>query len=132
MERLTQKLQMIDGTERVSFCFDEDFAKTAQALADKLAHYEELEEQGRLVKLPCKVGDTVYVIEDECKANEPECIYDSCNDCPYCTTYTVSEYKATPSFMFNLLDEKYKYYNLGVNVFLTKPEAEKALAEMGV
>lgn len=26
----------------------------------KLADYEDLEEQGRLIKLPCKVGDTVY------------------------------------------------------------------------
>lgn len=26
----------------------------------KLADYEDLEEQGRLIKLPCKVGDTVW------------------------------------------------------------------------
>lgn len=26
----------------------------------KLKDYEDLEEQGRLIKLPCKVGDTVY------------------------------------------------------------------------
>lgn len=26
----------------------------------KLKDYENLEEQGRLIKLPCKVGDTVY------------------------------------------------------------------------
>ena len=26
----------------------------------KLAEYEDLEEQGRLLKLPCTVGDTVY------------------------------------------------------------------------
>lgn len=32
---------------------------------DKLCEYEELEEQGLLLKLPCKVGDTVYsVVED--------------------------------------------------------------------
>ena len=29
---------------------------------DKLAHYEDLEEQGRLIELPCKVGDDVYFI----------------------------------------------------------------------
>lgn len=29
---------------------------------EKLKDYEDLEKQGRLVKLPCKVGDTVYVI----------------------------------------------------------------------
>ena len=28
----------------------------------KLADYENLEEQGRLIKLPCNVGDTVYAI----------------------------------------------------------------------
>ena len=28
---------------------------------EKLADYEDLEEQGLLVRLPCKVGDTVYV-----------------------------------------------------------------------
>ena len=27
---------------------------------NKLKRYEDLEEQGRLIKLPCKVGDTVY------------------------------------------------------------------------
>lgn len=26
----------------------------------KLQHYEDLEEQGRLIELPCAVGDTVY------------------------------------------------------------------------
>lgn len=31
-------------------------------LVDRLASYEDLEEQGRLVVLPCKVGDTVYVL----------------------------------------------------------------------
>ncbi len=29
---------------------------------DKLAEYEDLEEQGKLLKLPCALGDTVYVI----------------------------------------------------------------------
>ena len=28
----------------------------------KLQHYEDLEEQGRLITLPCKIGDTVYGI----------------------------------------------------------------------
>ena len=33
---------------------------------NKLAHYEDMEEQGRLIELPCKVGDTVwgYWIDD--------------------------------------------------------------------
>lgn len=30
---------------------------------NKCADYEDLEEQGKLLKLPCAVGDTVYVIK---------------------------------------------------------------------
>jgi hypothetical protein len=30
----------------------------------KLAHYEDMEEAGRLIELPCAVGDTVYHIRD--------------------------------------------------------------------
>lgn len=33
-------------------------------MVEKLADYEDLEDQGRLVKLPCKVGDTVYLIKN--------------------------------------------------------------------
>lgn len=29
---------------------------------DKLAEYEDLEEQGRLLRLPCKVGDKIYEV----------------------------------------------------------------------
>lgn len=29
---------------------------------EKLQRYEDLEEQGRLIELPCKIGDTVYGI----------------------------------------------------------------------
>ena len=31
-------------------------------ILEKLAHYEDLEEAGRLIELPCKIGDTVYGI----------------------------------------------------------------------
>lgn len=32
-------------------------------LVSELKEYKDLEEQGKLLKLPCAVGDTVYVIE---------------------------------------------------------------------
>lgn len=34
--------------------------KRHQKYYDKLAEYEDLEEQGLMLKLPCKVGDTLY------------------------------------------------------------------------
>lgn len=42
------------------------------AVQKKLKEYEHLEEQGRLVKLPCKAEDIIYVITPCCKTVE-EC-----------------------------------------------------------
>ena len=36
-----------------------------RAVLKKLAAYEDLEEQGLLVRLPCKVGDDIYVIPSQ-------------------------------------------------------------------
>lgn len=36
--------------------------KTVKNMIKKLATYEDLEDQGLLVRLPCKVGDTMYDI----------------------------------------------------------------------
>ena len=33
-----------------------------ETIYQKLKHYEDLEEQGRLIELPCAVGDRVYYI----------------------------------------------------------------------
>ena len=70
MERLTE---VENGTAMVKgcgskckygfeYCRTEDWenCKTIDDVIDKLAEYEDLEEQGRLIKLPCKVEDTVY------------------------------------------------------------------------
>lgn len=44
------------------------FYRNLWAMADlreKLKEYEDLEEQGRLLKLPCKIGDDVYYVPSE-------------------------------------------------------------------
>lgn len=45
----------------------DDMYKIMMHLAEKLAGYEDLEEQGRLLRLPCAVGDTVYRINGGAK-----------------------------------------------------------------
>lgn len=50
----------------------------AEAL-EKLAAYEDEEEQGLLVHLPCKVGDTVYRICPKCNKNHDG----SCANCAW-------------------------------------------------
>lgn len=64
MERLTQT----SDKGGVAFTFDLDItcrpseAQKILKLAEKLKAYEDAEEQGLLLQLPCKVGDTVYEI----------------------------------------------------------------------
>ena len=61
MERLTEwkdNRNMLAKTK-----FSGDFG-SANVLC-RLAEYEDLEEQGLLLRLPCKVGDDIYVIPSE-------------------------------------------------------------------
>ena len=69
----------------------------------KLKDYKDLEEQGRLIKLPCKVGDTVYLIKNSEK---------------------IAERKADMMFIGVLWEE------FGKEWFLTRDEAEAKLKEL--
>ena len=69
MERLTKRdgggNAVVDcdvcelGESRLANC---GVIKCRNRLKDRLAYYEDAEEQGRLIVLPCKVGDTVYAL----------------------------------------------------------------------
>ena len=48
----------------------------------KLKEYVDLEEQGRLIKLPCKVGDTVYADSTILPIEDMECYEDIDNKIP--------------------------------------------------
>src|SRR5574344_240904 len=61
MERLTQ----INGNNEV-YCIVDDKKIVVEnidmlKICQRLKLYEDLEEQGLLLRLPCKVGDTIYV-----------------------------------------------------------------------
>lgn len=75
MERLTKighkGYAMLKGSgcnySHVSFdCQVDEGMELLKYALEKLAEYEDLEEQGLLLRLPCNVGDTVYVLA-ECK-----------------------------------------------------------------
>lgn len=57
MERLTERYDITPDGESDVWVKQHDYISAARKLCD----YEDLEEQGLLVRLPCKVGDTVYV-----------------------------------------------------------------------
>ena len=69
MDRLTKrghkKLALLIGTScsygHMSYdCQLKEGNELLKSALDKLAIYEDLEEQGRLLKLPCKIGDTIW------------------------------------------------------------------------
>jgi hypothetical protein len=68
-------------------CFESDLSPDEiTAALSRLAEYDAAEREGRLVRLPCKVGDTVFTIELDCKDNPDHsqmcfCWNKSCKEC---------------------------------------------------
>ena len=96
---------------------------------DKLAEYENAEEKGRLVVLPCKVGDVVYAIEDKYY----EYLYHKGIQKGHVCRF---EYDKEWFVWIHIdgcnkdLQIAYKTSNFNQTVFLTREEAEKALKEI--
>jgi hypothetical protein len=134
MERLTQKapdseMVWFKDKERLFEPCEMSAHQSRLAIA-KLAAYEQAEEHGLLLRLPCKVGDKVYQISEnfieQCTVetiflgnyrdrngnwcNMAEIYYDR-YDCPYVST------------------EMY-FTDIGETVFLTKKEAKAKLKEL--
>lgn len=98
-------------------------------LYDKLKAYEELEEQGMLLRLPRRVGDVVYRINPYAKAHTSPM---RVSKVVYAKSY--SGYSNIEIHAIDMEDSgHYAFYEREINkgVFLTKEEAEAALAEMG-
>lgn len=130
MERLTRRengeVCVIDRDNN----YKEDITDVIIKALHKLADYEDVEEYGLLVRLPCKVGDTVYVIY-----------------CGYVTSAKVmAVYIDYIGGMFdlkiktnkensigfeNIIDgDNYTFNDIGKTVFLNREEAEQALEDM--
>ena len=63
MERLTERERNVDGTGVAKEEITDGLLKPfADKILTKLAVYEDLEEQGLLVRLPCKLNGTLYSV----------------------------------------------------------------------
>jgi len=112
MERLTKR----DGEDnKNAFCPSDvkccgrcSVCDHMDKMMEKLADYEDAEENGMLIHLPCRVGDTVYGLywDDD-----------------YCAS--VKEYKFTLTFYEHCKDR------FGETLFFTREAAEQALKQMG-
>lgn len=78
MERLTERYDITPDGESDVWVKQHDYISTVRKLCD----YEDLEEQGLLVRLPCKVGDIVYVDSTTLPIENMECYEDICNKIP--------------------------------------------------
>ena len=91
-------------------------AKDHEQLAEwleKFKEYKQLDEQGRLIKLPCKVGDIVYEITGATTRG-------------YDWKYLTYEKAYVHGTVFNLG----RLNDIGKTVFLKKSEAEAKLKEL--
>lgn len=88
-------------------------------IADKLAEYEDAEEAGRLVKLPCALGDTVYAITADNSIVEYDVV-----------GITIEHYRVQVELWSKNIIPMRRWENnedFGKTVFLTREEAEAAL-----
>lgn len=126
MERLTERFK--NGQAAVYGCGNNckyDFkychnyledCPTINEIYEKLAVYEDLEEQGKLLKLPCAVGDKVYL---------PNKYVGKVID------FEIIEICIFKEEIMFIDDSENEYFidDFGKTVFLTKEEAEAALKE---
>ena len=115
MERLTKTYS--DGTHGAAdhLPCGENSYEYKRLLLDALGKYEDLEEQGRLLRLPCKVGDTIYIVFYNHTIGERE---------------VVSFKMIAEGWAVKTNDWSYLFTDFGKTVFLTRAEAESKLKEM--
>lgn len=126
MERLTIPDEHIDGGIRRTVIDAREVKKHAMTLYWKLKKYEDLEEQGLLMKCPCKLGDTVYEVQEIRKRIQTYTIISiHISNCSILFGWELKDGKGIYSNVNGFCD-----YAIGKTVFLTKTEAEEALRGM--
>lgn len=126
MERLTRRKTANIAGKEIALCnYKEDDCNDScmygrckwQKHANmKLKEYEDLEEDGKLLKLPCKPGDTVYMIKDDCEFNGDCHQTRTCKSCEY-RNVLIEEDIATLKFIVENIDK------FGKTALLTEKEA---------
>ena len=147
MERLTERYSPNDeknGISGIKVFESDDKVPLVEVLSgeylypaiEKLATYEDLEEQGLLVRLPCKVGDDVYIIPSPSVyglnvANGYEKNNKVYHQHIGTITFADGHWYATSREEYGIYNEKVlNDIAFGTTWFLTREEAEKKLEEM--
>lgn len=104
-------------------------AHHARLAIAKLAEYEDLEEQGKLLKLPCAVGDTIYTnasmqgwyFRKENRPYASKVVFIGINGVNNCINVDLEN--------GHML--QFKFSDIGKTIFLTREEAEAAISKKG-
>lgn len=137
MERLTSyknecKREMICNHEE---CFvdeehcphvNEDICPCLQEVLEKLAEYEDLEEHGKLLKLPCAVGDMLFVLTEDSPTGIEET---RCKSIVFNSKNNFIVYAPCQYDDWGQAKWRFKKSHFGKTVFLSKESAEAALKE---
>lgn len=123
-------------TERDAYWYGEEFWTSAKEPDDdeideiymKLKQYEDLEEQGLLLRLPCKVGDTIYRINQYAKES---IISMKVLQVRFGELYIGNKFLRIDAINDEDMGEFcYLQDEIGKTVFLTRTEAERALKQL--
>ena len=127
---ILRKLDSENGLDGDELALISSFCLIERVENKQLKKYEDLEEQGKLLKLPCAVGDAVYEI---CEGFIEPCTVE---------TIFLADYKdkaGNPSYMMEIyydredcpwVSTEIYFTDIGKTVFLTREEAEAALKEL--
>ena len=118
MERLTQRTKTLESVGVKYSQKDED---TYFEILNKLGEYEDLEEQGLLLRLPTPIGKKVYVVIG--------CLAPNCDLCKAFEWHR----GCYPEYRGKIIEREMRYGDIpkfGKTVFLTRTEAEEALKKM--
>lgn len=94
-----------------------------QECFDRLGVYENLDEQGLILKLPCKVGTAFYEVIDDCTYDGDCHTKRMCGTCRYRDVHIELDVFSTALEIIEHLEE------FGKTVFLTREEALEKMAE---
>lgn len=116
-------IQMFEESELVRYSCA-NAAKAINELRKQIAAYEDAEEQGLLVRLPCKVGDTVYAPTRSFVSEFRVSQFDFAG---YEKSSLWVEWHLTKGITGNFRLDGIRASEIGKTVFLTREEAEAAL-----
>jgi hypothetical protein len=130
MERLTERIKRLQKDDLIVYTngkYEDTIPAEMtnddiRAVLKKLAAYEDLEEQGLLVRLPCRVGDILFRINKG--ARNPIIKMKVSRITIISKSYNIKAIEEDCGEVFFSNDV------IGIKVFLSREEAEKKLEEM--